>query len=194
MKQKIFFLFFFFISSYYCFSQNSHQVENGIAISGGMKHFIIREGSFICVSLDFRAFPVKYVSFSGSVQWNFKQYWSFEPCALVGLIGVSFMNAQGLGIYENRFMTLIVCASALSSLGIPIPLGKYFEIAPSYSLLRFTKLDKETKIKLNGSAGLNVSFYYKLFYTNLSCEYTYGYGKKTPYQGLAYGIHLGVFF
>jgi hypothetical protein len=169
--------------------------EMGIIFSAAYKHLPCKN---IANTYDAFGFEVAVhnhfnnLDFIGNFMYS-KDYMSFEPFSLVGILGFFFVKYGEGGDLDGGYTGLIIGASALSGMGFNINLGDYIKIRPYYSLLRLSKIkDITEKFTLNAAAGSYLTVNVGRVMINPFCEYGFGYEKKSPFTGINYGVSLGV--
>ena len=131
------------------------------------------------------------MDFTASFQMG-KDYMSIDAVPLIGWL--LFPMAKRSHSSNEKYARLAVAICMFSSTTFNIHCGNYFTIRPYWSLLRVSRLGDENgkgKFNINGALGSHFSIEFNRFMINPYIEWTFGYAKKSPFMGYAYGVSLG---
>lgn len=182
--------------------------QSAFGVAYGARYKMLNDGNFLpFVSLDFNAFSYQ-TKFEYTTVFEYgKNYLSFEPFSVIGVLGMLLFNGQ------NQNLMLTACILGTSSAKIPIQiLNGRIELTPRWNLLKLTKLYKN-RLYLNGSVGVEIKIYVSDgLYISPVYEYGFGYKhisnamsnysfhngnadhSKTPYRGHSVGLFIGYYF
>ncbi|MDR1198335.1 MAG: hypothetical protein LBK94_04895 [Prevotellaceae bacterium] len=183
------------------------QDEMGLMISTGYKHL-----SNVNLPNSHDAFTVDLtlhnyfnnIDFNSSFNYG-KNYISFEPCSLIGLLYYQFAKGEeGHSERDMGAMILLAMACSTMSFNIHVDDEDKFIIRPYWSLMRISKVKDAIKIdaphvknitngfELNAALGAYLSINFDPFVINPFCEYGFGYNKNSPFTGFNFGLSVGI--
>jgi hypothetical protein len=171
----------------------------GLMIDVGGKHIHFRNNDYDALGFDLKIHNhFNNIGFNSSFYMG-KNYMGIEPFSLAGVVLFFFMK---YGDYQNSgtgYDGILMGACMLSSLNFNIRISNNFAIRPYWSLLRLTKLDNAEeeqykKFQLNGALGGDIMIIFDQFFVTAYGEYTFGWGKITPFKGYSIGATLGIKF
>lgn len=131
------------------------------------------------------------IDFTASFQMG-KDYMSIDAIPLFGWL--LYPMARKSHSEDETYARLAVAICMLGSTTFNIHIGNYFNIRPYWSLLRISRLGDESgkgKFNINGALGSHFSIEFNRFMINPYIEWTFGYAKKSPFMGYAFGVSLG---
>ncbi|MDR1348944.1 MAG: hypothetical protein LBJ63_11080 [Prevotellaceae bacterium] len=193
-----------------CNNAAKAQYEKGIMISTGYKHLstVNLPKSYDAFTVDLTLHNYYYgVDFNSSFNYG-KNYISYEPCSLIGLLYCRFVTGLGEDPDRNLVdLTFMVMAASTMSFNIPIGDEDRFIIRPYWSLMRISRVldaptekinpvfglkDDANEYQLNAAAGVYFSINWDLFMISPFCEYGFGYKKVSPFTGFNFGLSVGI--
>jgi len=162
----------------------------------GYKHLNLRDNKSYDVATAGLALHNHFnnIDFNGSFHWG-KNYMSMEPFSLVGMLMFYFIKYGEGGGLDGGMVGFLTGVSAMSSMSFNIRIGEVVNIRPYWSLLRLTRLSEENekgKFKLNGALGTHLTLEFNRIMINPYAEWTFGYAKKSPFMGYAFGVSVGI--
>lgn len=201
-----------FISLTLCIStavkaQSPLGYQSAFGLAYGTKFKMINDGNFFTfASIELNAFSYQ-TQFEYSAVFEYgKNYLSFEPFSIVGVLGMLMFNGQN---------DLMLAAGILGTSSAKIPIQIFngrLEITPRWNLLKLTKL-YDNKFYLNGSAGVELKVYVTDgLYVSPMWDYSFGYKhissamndysfhnenanqSKSPFRGHNFGLFIGYYF
>lgn len=181
--------------------------QSAFGMAYGAKYKMINDGDFFTfASVEFNAFSYQ-TQFEYTAVFEYgKNYLSFEPFSIVGVLGMLMFNGQ-------KDLMLVSGILGTSSAKIPIQVfNGRLEITPRWNLLKLTKL-YDNKLYLNGSAGVELKVYVTDgLYISPMWDYSFGYKhissamkdysfhnenanhSKSPFRGHNFGLFIGYYF
>lgn len=180
-------------------AQHEPQDKMGIMLSAGYKHLsnVKLPNSHDAFTFDLTLHNhFNNIDFNSSFNYG-KNYISFEPCSLIGMLYYYFVKYGEGDDSEGGLGTLFFMAMAVSTMSFNIPIGddEAFIIRPYWSLLRISKVkDYSNRYELNAAVGTYLSYDFGPLMVNPFCEYGFGYSKNSPWKGFNFGISLSTKF
>lgn len=189
-------------------AQSTLGYQSAFGIAYGAKYMKLNDGDFYSfASIELNAFSYQ-TKFEYSAVFEYgKNYLSFEPFSIVGVLGMLMFNGQ-----DNNLM---LAAGILGTSGAKIPIQLFngrVELTPRWNLLKLTKL-YDNKLYLNGAAGVEMKIYLSDgLYISPEWEYCFGYKhissamkdysfhnenanhSKSPFRGHNFGLFIGYYF
>lgn len=187
-----------------------------IGINAGYKQLSLNCGKFDAGYIELSCY------FNPTLGWEFttkfeygKDYISLSPSGLLGLPFWLFTTSHG-GADESKMVGALL---SVASAKLPIKACDWLEFTPYWDLLRFTKIYKSGRFKVNGDVGMQIKIYpfcssysASTFFISGFCLYNFAYKKnasdyiyerwgdnikrtdKSLFFGMSYGGSIGFYF
>lgn len=189
---------------------------HNFGINAGYKKLSLNCGDFEAGFVEISCFMRPSLGWEFTTKFEYgPNYLSFSPSGLIGLPFWVYSSSHGGDSDSNALGAILSVASAK----LPIYIMDWLEVCPYWDILKFSKLYKSKKFRVNGDLGLQIKLYpfctipkISTFFISGFCLYNFAYKKdpsaynnepwsnqrkrsnKSPFFGYSYGATIGCYF